>query len=189
MVGFEARGYHSGSVERRCGWGCAMKRRKLDFDRFEAVAADIHHLHAAGYMQVGSWDLSRICDHLTRYMRMSLEGFPFAFPWVLRRLVGPAILKPLVLWKHWVPAGAKAPPPLVPEQSPQESAAVEAAVEMLRRVRNHPGRFAPSPLFGEMSNSQWRRVHLIHASHHLSFLVPSEVAPAQEQRQTVVTDD
>lgn len=166
-----------------------MERRNLDFDRFEAVSADIHHLHAAGYTQVGSWDLSRVCDHLTRYMRMSLEGFPFQLPWVLRRLVGPAILKPLVLWTHWLPAGARAPQALVPLRSLQEPGAVEAAIEMLHRVRNHPGRFAPSPLFGQMSNSQWRRIHLIHASHHLSFLVPSEAAPAQEQRQTVVTDD
>lgn len=167
-----------------------MKRRKLDFDRFESVTADIHHLRAAGYVQLGSWDLSRICDHLTRYMRMSLEGFPFEFPWVLRRLMGPAILKPLVLWTHWLPAGTKAPAPLVPQQRPaQEAEAVEAAVEMLHRVRNHPGRFAPSPLFGAMSNAQWRQVHLIHASHHLSFLVPNEAAPARELPRTVVTDD
>jgi hypothetical protein len=166
-----------------------MERRKLNFGRFESVAADINHLHTAGYTQVGSWDLSQACDHLTRYMRMSLEGFPFEFPWVMRRLVGPAILKPLVLWTHWLPAGAKAPRPLVPERSPQEPAAVEAVIEMLHRVRNHPDRFAPSPLFGELSNSQWRQVHLIHASHHLSFLVPSEAAPVPQQRQTLVTDD
>lgn len=162
-----------------------MQRRKLDFDRFEAVASDIHHLHDVGYTQLGTWDLSQVCDHLTRFMRMSLEGFPFRLPWVARALVGPVILKPMVLWMHWLPAGAKAPQPLMPARSPQEEPAVRTLAEMLRRVRNHPGRFCPSPLFGRLSNSQWRRIHLIHASHHLGFLVPHEVGLTEQELNEV----
>ncbi len=166
-----------------------MQRRRLDFGSFEAVAADIHHLHAAGYTQLGGWDLTQICDHLTRHMRMSLEGFPFQFPWIVRKVLGPALLKPLVLRTHWIPAGIRAPRPLVPQRSQAEPAAVEALTEMLHRVRNHPGPFQPNPLLGRISNAQWRRVHLVHSSHHLSFLVPHEVSPYTQRRETVVTDD
>ncbi len=167
-----------------------MDQRKLRFGRFEAVTTDIQHLHEAGYMQLGDWNLAQICDHLTRFMRMSLEGFPFQFPWIVRRVLGPLVLKPLVLWTHWIPTGAKAPPVLMPHRTPQEQPAVQTMTEMLHRARNHPGEFHPSPLFGRLSNPQWRKVHLIHASHHLGFLVPNEVdAARQEPSQASFTDD
>ena len=30
------------------------------------------------------------------------------------------------------------------------------------------------PLFGKVSSDEWREFHLIHISHHLSFLIPQD---------------
>jgi len=45
-------------------------------------------------------------------------------------------------------------------------------VASIRRFAEHPGEMQPSPLFGKMTRDQWTDLHLIHASHHLSFLLP-----------------
>lgn len=147
-------------------------RRRLDFRTFDAVLADVDRLRAAGHDAAGSWDLARVLEHVTIFMRTSLDGFTVKVPAVVR-LSGP-LLKWWTLKKRWMPAGTRTPRPFEPSGAVTEAQAVADFRDVVGRVERHAGAFAPSPLFGRLTPEEWRQLHLIHASHHLGFLVPRE---------------
>lgn len=145
----------------------------MAFSDFAALREDLHALRACGsYDRAGAWSLGQICDHLTTFMRGSLEGFGFRLPWYMR-LAGPLILRS-TLQSRRIPAGIKTPPPLMPavESNLQDAAAIDALLAMLDRYEQHTGPMQPSALFGRLSREQWDQIHLIHAAHHLSFITP-----------------
>ncbi len=53
-----------------------------------------------------------------------------------------------------------------------EGLEIDRFLETLERFRKFKGPYAPHRLFGEMSVEDYARLHLIHCSHHLGFLVP-----------------
>jgi hypothetical protein len=149
-----------------------VQRRQLDFQDFDSLTADVDRLHRDGYTKAGTWDLRQICEHLTASMRMSIEGFTFKVAWWFI-FVGPLIRRRLFKTRK-VPAGIKGPDSLMPASTGDETAALNAFHKELRRVRDHAGPFRPSPVMGRLSPEQWRQFHLIHAAHHLSFLIPRD---------------
>jgi Protein of unknown function (DUF1569) len=144
-----------------------MPRRQLDFHDFNSIGTEIDRLEKNGYNQVGQWNLSRTCDHLAKTMRMSLEGFPHRAPWYVR-LVAPMV-KGRFFRKRRMPEGFPAPSGLEPSD---DKAAVQLCKDFLTRVCDAK-EFHLHPVFGKLSPEEWRQVHLIHSSHHLSFLIPN----------------
>jgi len=53
-----------------------------------------------------------------------------------------------------------------------EAQAVAKFQQQVEQIDQYRGAFQPHPVFGSLSNDQWRQFHLIHISHHLSFLIP-----------------
>jgi hypothetical protein len=147
-----------------------MKRRNLDFQDFESVAADIDRLKKNGYAKVGQWELCQTCDHLATVMRMSLEGFPFKGAWYIRLLA--PMIKGRFFKTRRMTEGFQAPAVLIPATGKSEDAAIGSCKDLLQRVKTHEGEFHPNPFFGKLSPDEWRQLHLIHAAHHLSFLIP-----------------
>jgi len=153
-----------------------MKRRKIDFRDYDEPMREADRLLRAGYRQVGNWDLARTCEHLAVVMEGSLDGF--AFPpssWFWRRVLGPVLVR-LTLWTRWIKQGLECPDRSfcpVGKQSPAE--AVQRFKQALQRVRNPQAKFCAHPVLGPVTAEQWRAVHLIHAAHHFSFLVPNEI--------------
>ena len=151
-----------------------MNRRRLELNTIDGVIEEIDRLHARGYERAAAWDLARTCDHLTVMMRWSLDGFPpeIRFNPLARALVGP-VARFAIVRMGWMPRGIKAPHPAleVADVRP-EARAVAHCVATLREVRDHDGEFRASPLLGRLTPEQWRRFHLVHAVHHLSFLAP-----------------
>ena len=151
-----------------------MARRQLTFSTYDDVIAELDRLSGGGYQQVGNWTLGQICRHLSYYLRGSLDGFDFMLPWPVRKLVGRALLKRL-LAKEAIPDGARTIPQSVFEPDDDDTGAVADAMSLLGRLRDHRGELHPSPLFDHVTPEQWQHLHLIHAAHHLSFLVPHSV--------------
>jgi hypothetical protein len=58
-----------------------------------------------------------------------------------------------------------------------EHLAIEAISDTIARVVDPAATFYPSPLFGRLSTDQWRRLHRVHAAHHLGFLTPRSGPP------------
>jgi hypothetical protein len=149
-----------------------LARRRLDFRSWPEVLADIDHLHRSGYQRAGNWDLSQILDHVGEGLRTAVRGFDHRGPWIVRKLVGPIILK-RILQQRRMKAGIKVPDWWLPGPTHDESDAVNrfrADLQAFEALKTEPH---PHPFFGSITKSQWNDLVQIHANHHLGFLVPS----------------
>ncbi len=147
-----------------------MERRKLDFRDFNDLLGDLQRLRG-GYLRAGNWTLSQVCDHLAIFFRGSLDGFGRMMPWLVRVTLGKLILRS-ILRNRGMRSGVKVPAHFLPGDPREDAAAADELAGLVERFRRHEGPLHPSPLFGRLSREQWTELHLIHASHHMSFLVP-----------------
>lgn len=152
----------------------------LRFETLDEAIADVRQLEL-GYERAGRWTLAQTCDHLSRFMRYSMEGFPSRglpqpIAGVLRRVLLPkkALTRPMR-------PGTRTPRFLAPgadtvtdpaERRRLDHEAADRFVEMAKRVKHFGGEWHPSPLFGKLPPGMWRLLHIKHAAHHLGFLVP-----------------
>jgi hypothetical protein len=150
-----------------------MERRKLELRDFAELAAEVDRLKRVGCTKVGNWDLGQACYHLGLTMQQSLDGFTTRAPWLLRVTLAP-IFKRRLLKTRVMPAGIKGPPVMMPPDRVDETTVLKHFDEQLARVRDHAGEFEKHPFFGYLTNEEWKLLHLMHASLHLSFLVPRE---------------
>ncbi|MBN1343584.1 MAG: DUF1569 domain-containing protein [Phycisphaerae bacterium] len=135
------------------------------------VLAALQHLAEEGATESkgGRWSLGRLCDHLAKTMRGSLPGGDLGSP-VISMWLRP-LVKRAVLWTGWMPTGAPAPSSLVPEHEVSAQEGVDRLAEAVEAFDALPegerNRMTPSPAMGPMSYDDWRKLHLIHARHHL----------------------
>lgn len=148
------------------------ERRRLDFQSWDELLADVDHLRRSGYQRAGNWDLSQIVDHVGEGLRTAVRGNEHRAPWFIRKLLGPIILK-RILRERRMKAGIKVPAWWLPGPAHDESQAVDrfhSDVAAFQKLTTLP---FPHPFFGQLSKSQWSDLVLIHASHHLGFLIPN----------------
>jgi len=153
-----------------------MDRRELDFTDLDQLTAELTRLRDTGYTPEGNWSLGQTCDHLAIFFRGSLEGFSQRVPWLIRVLFGKLILRS-ILKNRGMREGVKVPKSFLPGEPGDDAQSVETLLGLIDRFRAHSGDYQPSPFFGHLSRERWIELHLIHAAHHLSFLVPGEVRP------------
>jgi hypothetical protein len=149
----------------------------LAFASLDHVIPDVDRL-LAGHITVGNWSLGQICDHLARSITYSLEGFPVRAPWLLRKTLGPLILRRILKSGHFV-EGMTAPRPYQPKPVADAQDEAEGLRAAIRRFATHDGPPAEHPLAGAVSRSVWERFHCIHCAHHLGFVLPVERGGAQ----------
>lgn len=152
-----------------------MERRKLHLDDATHVAAELDRLRRVGYQSTGNWTLGQICQHLSAYLKGSLDGFDCAFGWATRCCAGRVVLTRM-LTQHKHPSGLKCPQALLPGPADQcpDAIEIENYLDLFqRRFPFHTGAFHPSPTLGELDKDQWLAYHLIHAEHHLACLMPA----------------
>src|SRR4051812_14636462 len=65
-------------------------RRTLTSASLDRVMPDVDR-PLEGHTTVDNWSLGQICNHLTRAITCTVEGFPERAPWPVRRTVGPLI--------------------------------------------------------------------------------------------------
>jgi hypothetical protein len=155
-----------------------MQRRKLTFATTADVRRDLLHLAAGPYQRMGKWSLGQVCEHMRAAIDMSMDGYPIRLGWHLR------MLAPVMRWIFFrvksMPAGLKGPEVLMPAAAEHVDAHDREQVQLLLATLDRYDAFSEelksSPLFGRLSRSQWDRLHLIHAAHHFSFVVPTDRA-------------
>src|SRR4051794_1375320 len=96
-------------------------RRALRFASLDQVMPDVDRL-LEGHTTVGRWSLGQICNHLAQTICYTVEGFPVKLPWLVRKTVGPLILRRILATERF-PEGTKAPKQVLP--SPEAEARAE----------------------------------------------------------------
>ncbi len=148
-----------------------MERRALRLHSYVEASREAEALLAVLYDRAGAWGLGEVAHHLAAALEMSLDGFPSRMPWPVRLVARWFVLGRLLrhrVLRRRVPA----PSYLLPPRASDDRKGVERLQKALARVDAHTGSLQPSPVFGTLSASEWREVHLWHCEHHLSFLVP-----------------
>lgn len=110
--------------------------------------------------------------HCAQSIEFSLTGFPTQRGLLVRKLVGPLLLRKY-LRQGFLTHDVKAPIPGAPELPPDLS--FESGAERLRgaiaQFRSHSGILAPHFAFGHVSREDYETLHAMHLADHLrSFL-------------------
>lgn len=156
----------------------SLSRRPLSFSSLEDAVRDAEALRDSGYQQVGDWNLSQVCRHLSQWMQFPLDGFPkMPAPvrgvfWVMRKTIGRRQLAK-ILSTNSMPVGTPTIRSTVPAVGGDEAAAIAQFRETVKRFTIHQGPLVPSPLFGDLDYATATKLQLIHCAHHLSFLIPN----------------
>lgn len=154
-------------------------RRDLKFGSFDEVIDDIENLRAKGYDKAGKWNLAQICRHLAEWMRFAIDGYPRngcvigSILWLAKITIGKKALRNAIRTNKMPPGGPTNPSTVSPPES-DETAAVDKLKGVIARFRVHTGECHPSPLYGSWTRDECLRLNLVHAAHHLSFLVPKQ---------------
>jgi hypothetical protein len=145
-------------------------RRELTFASLEEIPGDVERL-LVGHTTVGNWTLGQICNHLTTALTGSLDGFAGSAPWLVRKTVGPLIVR-RILKKGRFPRGVRLPKRFEPQPGCDARTEADALRAAVQRFAAHTGPVADHPLAGKFSKEVWERFHCIHRAHHLSFALP-----------------
>jgi hypothetical protein len=146
-------------------------RRALTFASRDELMPDVERL-LQGHTTVGKWLLGQICGHLAQSLHDTI-GFPVRAPWLVRKTVGPLLLR-WVLRRGRFIEGMKAPPQNQPAPGVDARAAAEALRAALTRLAAHTGPLVEHPFGGCVTREVWERFHCVHCAHHLSFAVPAD---------------
>ena len=149
-----------------------MNRRVLDFRTIDEVVADVDQLVSTGYVKVGNWSLGQICRHLANFVKGSIDGFNGPRVSWLIRLFAPLAVRWMRKTRR-MPAGVSVPAAYQPGADADDAAEVARLKEALRRFELHRGPLHSSPFGGGVERDECLDMHLIHCSHHLSFLQPA----------------
>ncbi len=147
-------------------------RRLLQFESLSDTVAEAHRLRDGGYQMVGNWNLGQACSHLTKTLRMSVEGAPFSLPFFMR-----PIARALVLGKVMNGAPTGLPLKTVKVLQPDESIDVDAEVDqyeqLVAKIMDPSASLIEKhPVFGKFTVQEWRTFHAWHTAHHFSYLLP-----------------
>jgi uncharacterized protein DUF1569 len=145
-------------------------RRELNYSSIQDVVADAERLSSGSVKTLGNWSPGQVYQHLANAYNGSIDGFPNAFPWLMKAMARVFKKK---LTAGPMPAGLKLPAVFAKVVMPAPTslevglAALRAAVS---RLEQEPHR-ADHPIFGKISNEEWNNLHVKHANLHMSFLV------------------
>lgn len=155
-------------------------RRDLVFRNLDEITEDVRMLNEKGYRPVGNWNLSQACGHVNNWAQYAMVGFPMpnlpmrCLLWLMKVSFGKKQLKK-VLETGTMKEGLPTMPKTVPAvDAHSDTEAVNEIAQTIENLKSHGGPWHPSPLFGEMNKDIVTQLTLIHAGHHLSFLIPTE---------------
>ena len=149
------------------------ERRELHYKDFAELRADVTRLRG-GYERAGNWSLAQACYHLDHTLIGAMKPMPYAPNTPEqdgRRAIFDGIMRTGQIPSGLTAGADTAPPADVPES------AIESLFETIDRFERFPGPFSPHRLFGNLPPDVRRKHQLIHAAHHLSYLIPATEGP------------
>ena len=153
-------------------------RRAMNAKTFADVGqliAEIERLRGGAYARAGTWTLPMICQHLASIVEYSIAT-PAADDAAPSPEQAEAKSGFFSMVLNGMPPGIPVPPPFTPsiDAGPDQ---VDRLIAAMRAIDATPHQaFEFSPKFGPVATYELVGLHLAHAAHHLSFLVPTEAA-------------
>jgi Protein of unknown function (DUF1569) len=146
-------------------------RRKLAYKSLDELLADAERIGSGPVKTLGNWTPGQIFRHLARSYNASIDGFDVKFPWFLRTT---ARLFKNKLINGPMPPGYGMPPDVAKVMAPGETSTEEGLTDLRAAIARlkQDARRVKNPVLGEITREEWDKVHLSHASLHMSFLVP-----------------
>jgi hypothetical protein len=145
------------------------ERRQLKIESFDALRAEIARLRA-GYERAGQWTLEQACYHLDHAMIAAMR--PVQYQPNTPEQDDRRELFATVMRDHKIPEGLVAPPETAPPADVSETA-IDSFLATVDRFERHAGPFSPHRLFGNLPPEVRKKHQLVHAAHHLSYLIPT----------------
>jgi hypothetical protein len=162
-------------------------RRRVQYESLNALLADAEFQAASGHRTLGNWTLAQIFDHLSRSLRVAVDGTDAAFPLPARIFL--RLIRQRFFSRPLAP-GFHVPPKLEAVLRPGTDLSIERSLQELREA---VGRFerakklAVHPAFGRLTREEWRQITLRHAELHMSFVVP-QPRSAEDRRVETTCD-
>jgi len=157
--------------------GKTSRRRDLSFQTLAQINAEVDRLREGGYDRAGTWGLGQIAEHLAKPIEYTMAGsYDVKLPWIMTNWLSKHTIIRLSKWdlfrRRKIPRGLPAPKAFVARPLADEAEAVGRLKKAVDDLTAYDGPWPPHPAFGPLTPEQWRDFHMIHAAHHLSFLVP-----------------
>lgn len=148
-------------------------RRSLNFDCLRDSVTEAKRLNETSYQLAGKWDLAKQCQHLSKTLRMSIEGAPIQLPFFLQPIARWILFRSIIDGKP-TRLPLKTIPQFLPDESSDAQKSIEEYEELVERVMDpNATLLRKHPIFGRVSSEQWRKFHAWHAAHHFSHLIPA----------------
>src|ERR1700685_4385003 len=155
-------------------------RRRGEYESLSALLADAELQAASRHRTLGNWNLAQIFDHLSRSLRVAVEGTHAAFPLPARIFLRPLRTR---FFSRPLKPGFHVPPKLEAVLRPGTELSIERSLQQLRDAVVQfecAKQLASHPAFGRLTPEEWRQITLRHAELHMSFVVPGPPATKTE---------
>lgn len=159
-------------------------RRKLHFENLSEVLAEAEKIAAIDAETLGNWTPAQIFDHLSKSLRVAVDGTDAYFPWPARLFLRPIRSR---FFSRPLKPGFHVPSKLELVLRPRQGLSTEQALKELRAAVARfeaASQLAPHPAFGPLTREEWLQITLRHAELHLSFVVPDSATALQVQPLT-----
>lgn len=149
-----------------------LNRRHVHYDCLSDLLDDAERQAAGNSQTLGNWTLPQIFEHLSRSLRMAVDGTNALFPLPARLFLRPLRRR---FFSRPMKSGFNVPPKLEKALRPGTGLSIEPALKELReavsRFESAP-QLAYHPAFGRLTRDEWRQISLRHAEMHMSFVLP-----------------
>ncbi len=143
--------------------------RDLKFSTLEEVILELDKIENAKKIKTtATWSFYQIIKHLSDMLEFSMTSYPVEAPKIVQFFAG--FVKNLIFIQGKMFRGL--PNPVAPSKREEGDHVSELKLyrERLNRLQNFSGKFAPHPMFGEITKAEWFKLHSIHAALHFSYI-------------------
>jgi hypothetical protein len=154
-----------------------VNRRDVHYESLSDFLVDAERQAAGDAHCLGNWSLAQIFDHLSRSLRVAVDGTDARFP-------GPARLLLHLIRKRFfsrpMKPGFHVPEKLERVLRPGDGLVTERSLQELRAAVSRfetAAELTVHPAFGRLTREEWLQLTLRHAELHMSFVVPERALP------------